>query len=165
MITASPVSQWPIASQASCSSRCPAALKIAPHTPPPGARRELAAFTIQSTQRLVISRFSIENVFRVAGYSCFWAALTSVANGTASAPLTVIFATVFPNSVMWKVPILLFSNRAIFRKSEMTASNTVSYLRWPLLGYISFLSGSVISKYAVNHFRHSFLVCSVLSDK
>src|SRR5262245_40008328 len=51
---ASPVWQPPRAEQARSSSG-PAAAKIAPHTPPPRARRPLAALTIASTGKVVIS--------------------------------------------------------------------------------------------------------------
>src|SRR5438128_5286645 len=51
---ASPVGQPPSSAQAPSSSG-PAAEKIAPHTPPPRARPELAAFTIASTASRVMS--------------------------------------------------------------------------------------------------------------
>src|SRR5262245_47856561 len=51
---ASPVWQPPSAAHARSSSG-PAAAKIAPHTPPPRARRPLAALTIASTDNVVIS--------------------------------------------------------------------------------------------------------------
>ena len=55
VMTASPVGQWPIASQARVSALEPAARKIAPHTPPPALSAEFAALTMASTGTAAMS--------------------------------------------------------------------------------------------------------------
>src|SRR2546430_4222257 len=58
---ASPVGQPPRSARAASSSG-PAAEKIAPHTPPPRVRPELAAFTIASTASRVMSPCAVSSV-------------------------------------------------------------------------------------------------------
>ena len=58
---ASPLGQPPRSSQAASRSG-PAAAKIAPHTPPPRVRPELAAFTIASTVSRAISPCTVSSV-------------------------------------------------------------------------------------------------------
>src|SRR4051794_35238598 len=58
---ASPVGQPPSSAQAASRSG-PAAAKIAPHTPPPRVRPELAAFTTACTVSRVISPCTVSSV-------------------------------------------------------------------------------------------------------
>ncbi len=73
VITACPVGQPPNFRQARAISAYPAAAKIAPQTPPPGARAELAALTMTSTCIVVMSCFTIVSGTQIAPFLwCFY---------------------------------------------------------------------------------------------
>ena len=92
VITAFPVSQWPIFVQASVNSLYPASLKIAPHTPPPAHNPSLAALTTQSTSNFVTLFLTI--CMRSIDFPplCVWYFYTTT--------YLILFTRYFPKSIL-----------------------------------------------------------------